>query len=128
MKKSRKVIVTMLVAVMATAVMAGCGLVKKEIVGTWKASEVEMLGVSVDFAEYAGEELGQSEDSQEWIMEIKSNKTFSMDMMGRTEKGTWDKKDDKYVLKSEESDQEVTVAEDKLVMEQGIAKVTFEKK
>lgn len=126
MKKLSKVIAAIMVTVMVTAAMAGCGLIKKEIVGTWKASKVEIAGVSVDFAEYA-EESGQSEDTREWTMEIKWNKKFSMDKMGRTEKGTWDKKGGTYVLTVEDSDQEATVEDGKLVIEHGIAKVTFEK-
>lgn len=112
---------------MVTASMAGCGLINKEITGTWKASKIEILGKSADFAEYAEEELGQPEDAREWTMEIKWYKKISMDQMGRKEKGTWNKKDDKYVLTVNDSDQEATVEDGKLVIENKGAKVTFEK-
>lgn len=131
-KICKKVVVIALFASMVMGVLAGCGDKKEktsEIVGTWKAASVEAAGVSVDFAQYA-EQLGQEADSIKMEMEVKEDKTFSMDMMGQTADGTWEEKDGKYILTSEGVDQEVTITDGKMVfaVEEADMKVTFEKK
>lgn len=131
-KICKKVVVITLFACMVMGVLTGCGDKKEktsEIVGTWKAASVEAAGVSVDFAQYA-EQLGQEADSIKMEMEVKEDKTFSMDMMGQTADGTWEEKDGKYILTSEGVDQEVTIADGKMnfSVEEADMKVTFEKK
>lgn len=131
-KICKKVVVIALFTFMVMGVLAGCGDKKEktsEIVGTWKAASIEAAGVSVDFAQYA-EQLGQEVDSVKMDMEVKEDKTFSMDLMGQTADGTWEEKDGKYILTSEGEDQEVTITDGKLVflVEEADMKITFEKK
>lgn len=131
-KLSKKIAAAVMAVAMVAAVMTGCGSKEEkadEIVGTWKASTVEAAGVSVDFDQYA-EQLGQSADSFKMEMEIKEDKTMSMDMAGQKAEGTWEKKDDKYTLTISGADQEVSITDGKLVFEEQATnvKITFVKK
>lgn len=135
-KICKKLVVMVLAVCMVMGVLAGCGNGSEgskektpDIVGTWKASTVEAAGVTVDFNKYA-EQLGQDAESIKTDMEIKEDKTFSMDMMGQTTEGTWEEKNGKYILTVDGLDQEVSITDGKLVFEEKTAniKLTFEKK
>lgn len=131
-KRSKRAIMLVALGVLVMGVLAGCGGKKEkasEIIGTWKASTVEAAGVSVDFDVYA-EQLGQDADSLKMEMEIKEDKSFSMDMVGQITEGTWKEKDGNYILTVDGDDQEVKITDGKLIFEDKTvnAKVTFEKK
>lgn len=130
-KISKKLVMTVMAVLLMAAAVAGCSKKESEpeIVGTWKASTVETAGVSVDFDKYA-EQLGQSADSLKMDMEVKKDKTFSMNMMGQKTEGTWEEKDGKYILTASGQDQEVSIKDGKMIFEEKTTnvKVTFEKK
>ena len=128
----KKIVVAALSALTVMGAVTGCQSAKDktpEIVGSWKASMVETSGITVDFAEYA-KQLGQDAETLKMDMEVREDKTFSMDMMSQKAEGTWEEKDGKYILTSDGEDQEVSTTEGKLVFEEKEAdvKITFKKK
>ncbi|MDD3139645.1 MAG: lipocalin family protein [Lachnospiraceae bacterium] len=131
MKKFRKVVVVVMVAMMAMAALAGCGGKDStpEIVGTWSVSELEASGVSISVEEYA-KQLGQGEDAIKMDLTCKEDKSFSMDMAGVKTEGTWKEKDGKFVLTVDGEDQEVSITDGKLVLEEATSgmKMTMKKK
>lgn len=129
-KVTQKIMSLVLVAVLAMALLAGCGGSKSEIVGTWEATKVEASGITLDFKEFA-QQMGQDADSFKMELTAKDDKTFSMNMAGETGEGTWEEKSGKYVLTADGEDMEVQIEDGKLIFADealGGAKITFEKK
>lgn len=120
MKRIKKITFVVFAMVMAMALITGCGDKKdsaSEIVGTWKVSSVETAGVSVDFEEYA-KSLGQSADSVVMEIEVKEDNTFSINIMGQKTDGTWEEKNDKYIMTLGGADQEITIKDGKMSFEE----------
>ena len=90
----KKVVSLMLVAVMVFS-LAACGSKSNSILGTYKMTKVSMAGVEVSVDEYL-KAVGQEDGSV--TMEIKDGGTYTIDMAGSTEEGTWEEKDGKITL------------------------------
>ena len=127
-KVSKKLMALVLAAVLAMALMTGCGKTP-EIVGTWEAATVEASGVSLDFKEFA-KQLGGEADSVKMELVAKEDKTFSMDLAGETQEGTWSEENGAFVLTIDGEDLEVQMEDGKLVIAEDSMgmKITFEKK
>ena len=83
----KRVAVLMLAVVMTVLALAGCGGGKDSspVVGTWKATEVEAMGVNVKVSEYL-EQMGMGDVKME--LSVKDDGKFSMDLMGQQAEGT----------------------------------------
>ena len=127
-KVSKKLAALVFAAVLAMALLVGCGSTPA-IVGTWKAATVEASGVSMDFDAFA-KQLGGDADSVKIEMVAKEDKTFSMTLMDQSQDGTWAEKDGKFVLTADEEDLEVQIEDGKLIIAEDSmgVKITFEKK
>lgn len=84
----KRVAVLMLAVVMTVLALAGCGGKKSSapVVGDWKMTKVEAMGVSMSVDEYL-EAAGMGDMKME--MSIKDNGKFSMDVVGESGTGTW---------------------------------------
>lgn len=93
----KHVAVLMLAVVMTVLALAGCGGKKSDapVVGDWKMTKVETMGVSMGVDEYL-EAAGMGDMKME--MTIKDNGKFSMDLMGESGDGTWKYEEPKLSL------------------------------
>ena len=84
----KRVAVFMLAVVMTVLALAGCGGKKSSapVVGDWKITKIEAMGVSMGVDEYLSA-AGMGDVKME--MSIKDNGKFSMDIVGESGTGTW---------------------------------------
>ena len=102
-------------------VLAGCGskLANSKYLGTWEAFE----------AEYQGITMKASDVYEEFSMTFKDDGSFTVTLNGDTEKGNWEEKDGKAVLKDSTTTMEVELNDDGylVVKERGVT-LLFKKK
>lgn len=96
---------------------------QKEIFGTWRATEVEAMGVSVRVDEYL-ESMGMGDTKME--MSIEEDGSFSMDMAGERFEGTWEYSGSTLTLTVDGSDETAEYKDGKLTMEESGVKIVFE--
>lgn len=122
----KRIAVLMLAAVMVVLALAGCGGKKdaSPVVGTWKATEVEAMGVNVKVDEYL-EQMGMGDMKME--MSITDDGKFSMDMAGQQVEGTWKFSDSTLTLTAEGSDLDAEYKDGKITVDESGVKVIFEK-
>ncbi len=122
----KRVAVLVLAVVMTVLALAGCGGKKGDspVVGTWKATAVEAMGVNVKVDEYLSQ-MGMSDMKME--MDIKSDGKFSMDLMGQQADGTWKYSGSTLTLTVDGSDAKAEYKDGKITMEESGAKIIFEK-
>ena len=122
----KRVAVFMLAVVMAVLALAGCGGKKdaSPVVGTWKATEVEAMGVNVKVDEYL-EQMGMGDMKME--MSITDDGKFSMDMAGQQVEGTWKFSGSTLTLTAEGSDLDAEYKDGKITVDESGVKVIFEK-
>lgn len=119
----KKRLMAMLMVMMMIA-LAACGKKTDKFVGLWKAATVETGGVSVDFEEYA-KQLGQDITM---TIDVKEDNTLTMSIMEETADGTWEAKDGKYLVTVDGEEQELTMENDELIIEdESFGKVVFKK-
>ncbi|MCI8274460.1 MAG: lipocalin family protein [Lachnospiraceae bacterium] len=122
----KRVAVLMLAVVMTVLALAGCGGGKDSspVVGTWKATEVEAMGVNVKVSEYL-EQMGMGDVKME--LSVKDDGKFSMDLMGQQAEGTWKYSGSTLTMTVDGSDAKAEYKDGKLTMEESGAKIIFEK-
>ncbi|MCI9486355.1 MAG: DUF4923 family protein [Lachnospiraceae bacterium] len=122
----KRIAVLMLAAVMVVLALAGCGGKKdaSPVVGTWKATEVEAMGVNVKVDEYL-EQMGMGDMKME--MSITDDGKFSMDMAGQQVEGTWKFSGSTLTLTAEGSDLDAEYKDGKITVDESGVKVIFEK-
>ena len=122
----KRVAVLMLAVVMTVRALAGCGGGKDSspVVGTWKATEVEAMGVNVKVSEYL-EQMGMGDVKME--LSVKDDGKFSMDLMGQQAEGTWKYSGSTLTMTVDGSDAKAEYKDGKLTMEESGAKIIFEK-
>ncbi|MDR3072618.1 MAG: hypothetical protein LBU41_03920 [Clostridiales Family XIII bacterium] len=109
------VVVVMLVGVFA---LSACGSNEKDFVGTWTLKS--MVQADVDLAV---EDFGITGE-----IVISDDGKFTLDIMGSTQSGTWKAKNATTVtLTLSGDDQDASVADGKLTLEQDATKLIFEK-
>ena len=121
----KRVAVLMLAVVMTVLALAGCGGGKDSspVVGTWKATEVEAMGVNVKVDEYL-KQMGM--DDMKMDMDIKSDGKFSMDLMGQQAEGTWKYSGSTLTLTVDGEDAKAEYKDGKITMEESGVKIIFE--
>ncbi|MCI9068947.1 MAG: DUF4923 family protein [Lachnospiraceae bacterium] len=122
----KRVAVLMLAVVMTVLALAGCGGGGKDspVVGAWKATEVEAMGVNVKVDEYL-KQMGM--DDMKMDMDIKSDGKFSMDLMGQQAEGTWKYSGSTLTLTVDGEDAKAEYKDGKITMEESGVKIIFEK-
>ena len=121
----KRVAILMLAVVMTVLALAGCG--KKEsspVVGEWKATKMESMGMSVDLKEL--KEAGIDDVSIE--MSIKDDGTFSMDALGESGDGTWKYSGSTLTLTVDGEDQKAEYKDGTIILDIEGSTVVFEKK
>lgn len=122
----KRIAVLMLVAVMVVLALAGCGGKKdaSPVVGTWKATEVEAMGVNVKVDEYL-EQMGMGDMKME--MSLTEDGRFGMDLMGQQVEGSWRYNGSTLTLTAEGEDLSAECEDGKITIEESGVKIIFEK-
>lgn len=111
-----KKFVTALMLTVILAVLAGCGGGKEEpVVGKWKMTEIETMGVKVSLEEFM-ESMGAEAESVKMELDIKEDGTFSGEVAGEKGDGTWKYKDPTLTLTVDGEDMECEYKDGKLVL------------
>ncbi|MCI8464918.1 MAG: lipocalin family protein [Lachnospiraceae bacterium] len=123
----KRVAVLMLAALMTVLALAGCGGKKSSdpVVGEWKMTKVEAMGVSMSVEEYL-QAAGMGDMKME--MSIKDNGKFSMDVVGESGDGTWKYKDPVLTLTADGESVEAEYKDGTITMEMSGVAMIFEKK
>jgi len=124
-KKRKKGLIAALACTLAFCLaLIGCGGggdIAKNFIGTWNAIEMESEGEVLDAKDF--EDFGLS-----ITLVLAEDKTFSLDLMGDIESGTWAAKDaSTCTLTSEGMSFDLKLANNKLSMEIDSEKIVFEK-
>lgn len=101
--------------------LAGCGskLANSKYLGTWEAYQGKYQGITLDAKDIY----------EEFSITFKDDGSFSVTLNGETDKGYWEEKDGKAILKDSQETLEVEIDSDGyLVVENSGAQVLFKKK
>ncbi|MCI9530492.1 MAG: lipocalin family protein [Lachnospiraceae bacterium] len=109
--------VTALMLTVAMMVLAGCGGggSKDPVVGNWKMTEIETMGVKVSLEEYMQSMGGDAEDMS-MEMDIKEDGTFSGKFASEEGSGTWKYSAPTLTLTADGEDMKCEYKDGKLVM------------
>lgn len=110
----KKYVATLMLTVII-AVLAGCGESKDPVVGNWKMTEIETMGVKVSLEEFM-ESMGGDAESVKMEINIKADGTFSGDVAGQKGDGTWKYKEPTLTLTADGTDMECEYKDGKLIM------------
>jgi hypothetical protein len=123
----KRAAVLMLAVVMTVLALAGCGGKKSSdpVVGDWKMTKVEAMGVSMGVDEYL-EMAGMGDMKME--MSIKDNGKFSMDLVGESGDGTWEYKEPTLTLTSDGESVTAEYKDETITLEMSGVSMIFEKK
>jgi len=91
----KRVVVSLMLVVVMAASLVACGSKSDSIVGTYKMTKVSMSGLEVSVDEYL-KGIGQTDGSV--LMEVKEDGTYTVDMAGSTDGGTWEETDGKITM------------------------------
>lgn len=123
----KRVAVLMLAVVMTVLALAGCGGKKSSapVVGDWKITKIEAMGVSMGVDEYLSA-AGMGDVKME--MSIKDNGKFSMDMVGESGTGTWKYEEPTLTLDDGSDTVTAEYKDSTIVLEMSGVSMIFEKK
>lgn len=123
----KRVAVLMLAVVMTVLALAGCGGKKSSapVVGEWKMTKVEAMGVSMSVEEYL-QASGMGDMKME--MSIKDNGKFSMDVVGESGDGTWEYKEPDLTLTVDGESVKAEYKDNTITLEMSGVAMIFEKK
>ena len=123
----KRVAVLMLAVVMTVLALAGCGGKQSSapVVGDWKITKIEAMGVSMGVDEYLSA-AGMGDVKME--MSIKDNGKFSMDMVGESGTGTWKYEEPTLTLDDGSDTVTAEYKDSTIVLEMSGVSMIFEKK
>lgn len=123
----KRVAVFMLAVVMTVLALAGCGGKKSSapVVGDWKITKIEVMGVSMGVDEYLSA-AGMGDVKME--MSIKDNGKFSMDIVGESGTGTWKYEEPTLTLDDGSDTVTAEYKDSTIVLEMSGVSMIFEKK
>ena len=123
----KRVAVFMLAVVMTVLALAGCGGKKSSapVVGDWKITKIEAMGVSMGVDEYLSA-AGMGVVKME--MSIKDNGKFSMDIVGESGTGTWKYEEPTLTLDDGSDTVTAEYKDSTIVLEMSGVSMIFEKK
>ncbi|MCI9486354.1 MAG: lipocalin family protein [Lachnospiraceae bacterium] len=123
----KRVAVFMLAVVMTVLALAGCGGKKSSapVVGDWKITKIEAMGVSMGVDEYLSA-AGMGDVKME--MSIKDNGKFSMDIVGESGTGTWKYEEPTLTLDDGSDTVTAEYKDSTIVLEMSGVSMIFEKK
>lgn len=123
----KRVAVFMLAVVMTVLALTGCGGKKSSapVVGDWKITKIEAMGVSMGVDEYLSA-AGMGDVKME--MSIKDNGKFSMDIVGESGTGTWKYEEPTLTLDDGSDTVTAEYKDSTIVLEMSGVSMIFEKK